>query len=184
MSSLSYLRENKMARDRWLNYFARLGIIVLALLFAFFPIVWIASASINEVGTLNTQHLIPKVVGTGNYHELLNSDIHPFKTWMWNSIKVASITAILSVLISAMGAYAFSRFRFRGRQGMMLTIFIVQVFPNSLTIVATFLLIQSVGKQVSLAGAEHARRADPGVSGRRAGGQHLADEGLFRLHPA
>ena len=152
MSSVNSLLQNKMVRDRWVNYFVRLGIIVLALLFAFFPIVWIASASINEVGTLNTQHLIPKVVGTSNFHELLNSDIHPFKIWMWNSIKVASITAILSVMISAMGAYAFSRFRFRGRQGMMLTIFIVQVFPNSLTIVATFLLIQSIGKEVSWLG--------------------------------
>jgi len=152
MSSLNHVLHNKMARDRWLNYLLRLLVIGLALFFAFFPTAWIASASVNEVGTLNTQHLIPKVFGFENYNKLLNSDIHPFKTWIWNSIKVASITAILSVMISAMGAYAFSRFRFRGRQGMMLTIFIVQVFPNSLTIVATFLLIQSIGKEVACLG--------------------------------
>lgn len=148
MSSFNHILENKMVRDRWLNYLGRLVIIALALAFAFFPILWIASASFDETGTLNTQRLIPRNRGIENYDTLLTSSIHPFGTWMWNSIKVSSIAAILSVMVSAMGAYAFSRFRFRGRRGLMLTIFIVQVFPNSLTIVATFLLIQAVGRHV------------------------------------
>ena len=148
MSNLSTVMDNKMVRDRWLNYLGRLLIIILALMFAFFPILWIASASFDQTGTLNTQRLIPRNSGIENYDTLLASDIHPYAKWMWNSVKVASVTAILSVIISAMGAYAFSRFRFTGRRGMMLTIFIVQVFPNSLTIVATFLLIQAIGRHV------------------------------------
>jgi ABC-type maltose transport system permease subunit len=146
--NFNYVLTNKMVRDRWLGYFGRLLIIVVALLFAYFPIVWIGSASVNETGTLNTQRLVPAKFGLNNYHELVNSDIHPFQTWMWNSIKVASITSILSVLIGALGAYAFSRFRFRGRRNLMLTVFLVQVFPNSLTIVGTFLLVQAIGKSI------------------------------------
>jgi arabinogalactan oligomer/maltooligosaccharide transport system permease protein len=152
MSNLSFVMENKMARDRWLNYLGRMVIIALALFFAFFPIVWIASASVNQTGTLNVQKLIPKNFGYKNYDKLLSSDLYPFKTWMWNSIKVSTITSILSVTISALGAYAFSRFRFRGRRNLMLTIFLVQVFPNSLTIVATFLLIQAFGKHIGWLG--------------------------------
>ena len=186
-SNVRYIFENKMVRDRWLGYFGRLIIVGFAMLFAFFPIVWIASASVNEVGTLNTQQLVPKKFGPENYNELLdaevkladylqtdfecplpnvrrcadeiadawsaygrfrNESINPFVMWMWNSVKLAAITSILSVTISAMGAYAFSRFRFRGRRNLMLTVFLVQVFPNSLTIVATFLLVQAIGKQV------------------------------------
>ena len=82
MSSLSHIMQNKMVRDRWLNYLGRLLIIALALFFAFFPIVWIASASFDETGTLNTQRLIPRARGLGNYDELLSSNIHPFGTWM------------------------------------------------------------------------------------------------------
>lgn len=148
MSNMSYVLENKMARDRWLNYLVRLVVILLALSFAFFPIIWVVSASFDQTGSLNTQKLIPHNFGDGNYDKLLSSDIHPFKTWIWNSIKVSSIASILSVMISALGAYGFSRFRFSGRRSLMLTIFIVQVFPNSLTIVATFLLIQAIGKEV------------------------------------
>lgn len=150
--NFQYILTNKMVRDRWLGYFGRLIIILVALAFAFFPIIWIASAAFNETGTLNTQKLIPAKAGTGNFSTLLNSDLYPFKRWMWNSIKVSSITAILSVLISALGAYAFSRFRFKGRRGLMLTIFIVQVFPNSLSIVGTFLLVQAIGKHVTWLG--------------------------------
>ncbi|MCD4685753.1 MAG: sugar ABC transporter permease [Anaerolineae bacterium] len=152
MSSVGHILENKMVRDRWLNYLLRMVLIVAALAFAFFPIIWIASASVNETGTLNTQRLVPRSAGTDNYKELLDSEIHPFATWMWNSIKVSSITAIVAVMISSWGAYAFSRFRFYGRRRLMLTIFIVQVFPNSLTIVATFLLIQAIGRNMEWMG--------------------------------
>jgi len=152
--SLNRVWANKMVRDRWLGYFGRLIIVALALCFAFFPIIWIVSASVNETGTLNTQKLIPPKVGFKNYHDLVNSDLYPFQRWMWNSIKVASITAVLTVLICSMGAYAFSRFRFKGRRSMMLSVFLVQVFPNSLTIVATFLLIRAIGKQISWLGLD------------------------------
>jgi arabinogalactan oligomer/maltooligosaccharide transport system permease protein len=152
--SLNHILTNKMVRDRWLGYFGRLLIVALAMCFAFFPIIWIVSASVNETGTLNTQKLVPPKVGLKNYHDLVNSDLYPFQRWMENSLLVSSITAILTVLICAMGAYAFSRFRFRGRRSMMLSIFLVQVFPNSLTIVATFLLIQAIGKRVPSLGLD------------------------------
>jgi arabinogalactan oligomer/maltooligosaccharide transport system permease protein len=152
--SLNHILTNKMVRDRWLGYFGRLLIVALAMCFAFFPIIWIVSASVNETGTLNTQKLVPPKVGLKNYHDLVNSDLYPFQRWMENSILVSSVTAILTVLICAMGAYAFSRFRFRGRRSMMLSIFLVQVFPNSLTIVATFLLIQAIGKRVPSLGLD------------------------------
>ena len=112
VGNFQHVLSNKMMRDRWLGYFGRLIVILVALSFAFFPIVWIVSAAFNETGTLNTQKLIPAKAGTGNFNTLLNSNLYPFKTWIWNSIKVSSITAILAVLISALGAYAFSRFRF------------------------------------------------------------------------
>ncbi|MBN2303326.1 MAG: sugar ABC transporter permease [Anaerolineae bacterium] len=151
-SAVTDFLQNPMARAKWGSYAGRMLVIVLAFGFAYFPLVWIASASLDETGTLNTQKLIPSQLGLENYKALLDSDIHPFATWMWNSIKVASIASILSVMVSAFGAYAFSRFRFTGRRNLMLTVFLVQVFPNSLTIVATYLLVQSIGKHISWMG--------------------------------
>ncbi len=147
-SALMTVLSEPHRRQQAIEYVVRMTILGLVLIFCFLPIVWVFSASINETGTLNTQQLIPNNVGLANYEALLDSDIHPFDLWLRNSIIAATITSLLSVLISAMGAYAFSRFRFRGRRNLMLLVFLVQVFPSSLTIVATFLLIQEIGTHI------------------------------------
>ena len=138
--------------DKWTNYAMRMLVVLIALIFAYFPIVWIASAAMNPTGVLSTQKIIPNNPGFDNFETLLTSDISPFATWMFNSVKVAAVTSILAVMISALGAYAFSRFRFSGRRSLMLGIFLIQVFPNSLTIVATFLLIQEIGNYIPFLG--------------------------------
>jgi arabinogalactan oligomer / maltooligosaccharide transport system permease protein len=126
----------------------RLTLIGIAIVYALFPVLWIFSASINPASTLLGQRLIPENASLDNYVELMNNPSHPFGKWLWNSFYIATISATLAVLVSALSAYSFSRFRFRGRQGMLLTVFLVQVFPNALTMVATFLLIQQIGQYI------------------------------------
>lgn len=135
-------------RQRTQRLVVRFVLLLLALFYALFPIIWIASASFDPRNSLVNLGLIPRGATLDNYKTLLNSDLHPFMRWLWNSIKVSTITMVLSVLVSTLAAYAFSRFRFRGRDATLLTVFLIQVFPNSLTIVATFLLIQEIGNYI------------------------------------
>jgi ABC-type maltose transport system permease subunit len=65
---------------------------------------------------------------------------------MWNSIKVATITSLITVTLCSLAAYSFSRFRYRGRRESLLAILLVQLFPNMLAIVALFLLLQQIGR--------------------------------------
>jgi len=123
----------------------RLVIAVALIIFSIFPILWVVSASINPTGSLATQRLIPRNPGLGNYQRLMTSGDFPFWTWFWNSIKISSITAVLSLSITTVAAYAFSRFRFKGRQTMLKAIFLIQVFPALLALVATFLMISQAG---------------------------------------
>ena len=139
-------RDRRRQKQRQLA--GRMIFVVLAIAYALFPVIWIVSASVDPRNSLVNLGLIPEGATLDNYRELLDSDIHPFTTWLWNSIKVSTITMILSVLVSTLAAYAFSRFRFRGREFTLLVVFLVQVFPSSLTIVATFLLIQEIGSYV------------------------------------
>ncbi len=139
-------RERRRQRQRQLA--VRIILLLLALAYALFPIIWIASASVDPRNSLVNLGLIPRGATLKNYETLLNSSIHPFTRWLWNSIKVSTITMVLSVLVSTFAAYSFSRFRFRGRDATLLTVFLIQVFPNSLTIVATFLLIQEIGNYI------------------------------------
>lgn len=54
---------------------------------------------------------------------------------------VGTVTAILQVFLSSLGAFAFSRLRFKGRRPAMLMLLLVQMFPNLLAIVALFLFM-------------------------------------------
>ena len=153
-SMLKRLRSSARFQYR-LGIGIRLVIVIILSLFSIFPILWIVSASLNPTGTLATQTLIPKNPGFGNYITLLSQEQFPFWTWIGNSIKVAGITSILSLSITTVAAYAFSRFRFRGRQGMIKAIFLIQVFPTLLALIATFLMISQVGDVIAFIGLDN-----------------------------
>lgn len=89
-----------------------------------------------------------------NFDTLLNTPRKPYTLWVRNSIIVSSTTSILAVLITSMAAYAFSRFRFRFRQGLLVTILLVQVFPNLLAMVALYLILQQLGRHIPFLGLD------------------------------
>ncbi len=143
-----------LKRRNQLKLGAQLVVTVIFVTFALFPIIWIFSASLNPTSSMANQQLIPPNASIANYQELLNNPLHPFFLWMWNSIKVSSITAILSVFVTAFTAYSFSRFRFRGRRSLLLTILLIQIFPNLLTMVALFLFLRQIGEYFPLMGLD------------------------------
>jgi ABC-type maltose transport system permease subunit len=140
--------SGSISRQRKLALALRLLLAFVALVFALFPIVWIFSASIDPSNSLASQELIPRNATFQNYANLLNSDLFPFRTWMWNSLRIAIVTTVLGLLCTALAAYAFSRFRFVGRRSLLQTILLVQVFPNFLNMVALFLILQQLGQYI------------------------------------
>ena len=140
--------------QRRLGIGARLVVAVILILFSVFPVLWVISASLNPTGTLATQTLIPKNAGFGNYRTLLTLDQFPFWTWFLNSLKVAGISAVLSLAITTVASYSFSRFRFRGRQTMLKALLLINVFPSLLALVATFLMLSQAGDVVPALGLD------------------------------
>ena len=120
-------------------------IAVVLCLFALLPITYVVSASLNPTGTLTGSNQLFKTVGLDSYQRLLTSDQFPFLTWFKNSLIVGLTTAVLSVFLGALAAYAFSRMRFSGRRTGLLTIVLIQMFPQLLAVVAIFLLLGQIG---------------------------------------
>ncbi len=87
-----------------------------------------------------------------NFDTLLTTERQPFMRWLVNTVIVAGITSILTVMVTALSAYSFSRFRFRGRQQLLVFILLVQVFPNLLAMVAIFLMLQQIGNYIPFLG--------------------------------
>jgi arabinogalactan oligomer/maltooligosaccharide transport system permease protein len=102
MSSLRYKKlSSSEKRRKQISRFIRYIIALFMIVFAMFPVVWTISASLNPTGSLATQQLIPPNASLANYQALLTSDVFPYLTWLWNSIKVAiSVTATLAFFSS------------------------------------------------------------------------------------
>lgn len=137
-----------ISRQRRVALVLRILLAIVMLLFALFPVIWIFSASINPSNSLVNQQLLPARPTFQNYINLWESSLFPFRTWMWNSLKLATVTTALGVIMTAMSAYAFSRFRFRGRRSLLQTILLIQVFPNFLNMVALFVILRQIGEYV------------------------------------
>jgi ABC-type maltose transport system permease subunit len=136
----------------------RLLIALILIFFAIFPVIWIISASFSGSQSLSTQTLIPANPSLGNYERLFGLDPNyrfgdlVFQKWIFNSVKIASISTILSIGITTMAAYAFSRMRFKGRVAMLKAILLIQVFPNLLALVAIYVLIFQFGELIPAIG--------------------------------
>ena len=117
----------------------------LMLLVVMTPLAYILSAALSEGGTLTGSNELFRSISLANFQELLAGERVPYVTWWLNTMKVAAGATIGSVAVSAMAAYAFSRFRFRGRRQGLAAILLIQMFPAVLGLVALFLLLDWIG---------------------------------------
>lgn len=69
----------------------------------------------------------------------------PVLSWLMNTIKVAGISAMLILLLSTTSAYAFGRLPFKGKGPMLKSLLVIQMFPNTLFLVALYLLFDKLG---------------------------------------
>jgi len=117
---------------------------VVMLLFALFPIVFVISSSLNPHGTLTGSNALFSQLGLDSYVRILTDPQVPFPTWFANTLIIAGITAVGTVFLGALAAYSFSRMRFTGRRFGLISIVVVQMFPQMLAVVAIFLLMSAV----------------------------------------
>ena len=136
--------QSKVNRKRFgLAYKGILAIVLL--FFTLLPVLYVVSAAFNPRGGLAGQKLIPDNPSLVNFETIL---AEPFWLWMWNSFKLATISSLLSVAMTTLAAFSFSRFRFRFRSHLMMGTLLVQVFPALLTMVALFALLQQIGTYI------------------------------------
>ena len=122
-------------------------ILILAALFAFYP-VWFAILASGRLGdrlyTLNLGGMFfPTEWTWENYRIMLVEK--PLLNWIRNSLYVAIATSLASLLISTSAAFAVSRFRFYGREVMLIFLLAIQTFPGVLALVAVAQILTALG---------------------------------------
>lgn len=86
--------------------------------------------------------VLPKKWGLENYIYLWKSD---FKKWYLNTFIIAIFTAILQTVIVLCMSYTLSRFRFKGRKGLMKFMLILGMFPGMLTMIILYRVLKDLG---------------------------------------
>ena len=114
--------------------------------FTFFPIYVVVMSSLDITGSLTTSSILPTAFGLDNYRMLFSSDLIPFTAWVKNSLILASVTAVMSVIIGAAAAFAFSRLRFKGRRIGIQMLLLIQVFPSFLALAAIYVIMGEIYK--------------------------------------
>lgn len=138
--------QPKMSPGKWfmeIGWRHLLGLV--AVVFAMFPLVYVVSASLNPGGTLTGSNRLFSKVSLDNYDKLFSNPNQPYGKWYVNSVVIAVTSALLTVFLGALAAYSFSRMRFSGRRAGLMSLLLIQMFPQMLAVVAIFLLVTEIG---------------------------------------
>lgn len=134
-SNLPARRKKFSARD----IFATFGVYALLIFMALLvltPIVWIIGASFNPMSSLLSATAFPENPTVLHYVKLIKET--KFVYWYANTLKIALINMAISVVLTSMNSYVFSRFRFKGKRAGLLSILILQMFPSFMGMMATY----------------------------------------------
>ncbi|HDU1369674.1 TPA: sugar ABC transporter permease [Staphylococcus pseudintermedius] len=128
------------------------GFIAFMFVVILYPLLWTFGISLNPGTTLYGAKMIPDNATFANYIYLLTDENSQYLTWYKNTLLVASANALFSVIFVTLTSYAFSRYRFVGREYGLITFLILQMFPVLMAMVAIYILLNTIGLLDSLLG--------------------------------
>ncbi|MFE7355147.1 carbohydrate ABC transporter permease, partial [Streptomyces sp. NPDC057543] len=109
------------------------------------PVYWLLATALStpESTFQFPPKLIPTDLTLSNFTALAEND--QLIKYVINSLIVASITAVLSVVVATYMGYSFSKFRYRGRRSLMHLVLASQMFPQALLLVTLYTVFSSFG---------------------------------------
>ncbi len=142
-----------MARDKNNHFWIHAGLISFTLL-TIYPVLWVLALAFSgqqSVGLIDlpkdpsflerARGILPWPAhfSVKNFVDVMTEQ--PFGRWLLNSVLVSVMTTLLGVFLACTAAYAFSRFRFPGRDSGMLAFLVSQMFPGTLMLIPLFIII-------------------------------------------
>lgn len=123
---------------KYILIFAVLGVLI-------FPIYWMLIASVSENRYLLSlpPHFFPESIQFESIRKILTTK--KYLVYFQNSVIVASGTVVISIVLSVLAGYSFSRYRFRGRNILLTSILSVQMFPVVALLISLYTFYYSWG---------------------------------------
>lgn len=131
-------------KQRKILFYVVLVVFLAINLFPFLIMLMTSFKGAKEAISLNPT-ILPRHWTFQHYVDIFNPKIFPFVGYFKNSLFVASITAVVAVLLGIFGAYALSKLNFRGKETINASFYTVYMFSGILLIVPLFKIIVMLG---------------------------------------
>ena len=120
------------------------GLYGVAMVFFAFPVLWLVSASLRPEGALLSFpfRFLPQEVSVTAYQRVFREGM---VTWLFNSTLITAVGVGSIICVSVPAAYAFSRFRFRGRRQLLGVVLLFQMISSIVIIVPLYSVMTSLG---------------------------------------
>ena len=117
--------------------------ILAVLLYALIPVLWITSLSLKPTTEIGDGKFIPQTFTLDNYDQIFSTNL--FNAALVNSIGIATISTLISIVLAAMAAYATSRLDFPGKTVILSGALAVAMFPPISIVGSLFDLWRQIG---------------------------------------
>lgn len=144
-SEVEQLRRSgrRRPRTRVGRVFAWIALSLLAVVFVY-PFIWLVSASFKPRTEVFDNQLIPQTFTLDNYVRVWQEA--PLALWLLNTVIVTVLAAVTVTLSSAVVAWGFSYFRFRGRGALFGLVLATMMLPGAVTMIPVFLIWNGLGQ--------------------------------------
>ncbi len=121
--------------------------IVVVLIFALIPVLWLISVSLKTPESITDGRFIPSEVSLDSYKSLFEGGIDesPFIKPLINSILIALSTTVISIVLASFAAYAIARLKFPGKRVILAGALAIAMFPPISTIGPLFDMWRALG---------------------------------------
>lgn len=116
-------------------------ILIMIAIGALYPALWVLLSALRPGSSLFSESLIPKNPTLVHFKDLFTNPSFQFGRWYWNTVKIATMSMILSTFLTTLSMYALSRFRFQGRKTILTTMLVLGMFPGFMSMVAIYILL-------------------------------------------
>ncbi|CAM3754848.1 sugar ABC transporter permease [Marinicrinis lubricantis] len=121
------------------------SVLAVVALCIFYPLAWAVGLSFNSGTSLYSSSMIPEHPSLEHYKWLFTSPESDYLIWYKNTLIVSGATSLLSVIVTSVIAYVFSRFDFVGRKTSLYTFLLLQMFPVMMAMVALYIFLNLIG---------------------------------------
>lgn len=124
--------------------YVSLLILVLGAIVVMAPFVWLILTSLKPEREIFRQNPIPSQLYFGNYVEVFN--LVPFLTYIRNSLFVAGLSTLGTILSASLCGYGFARLRFWGRDPLFIFVLSTLMLPSVVTLVSVFIIWRNLNQ--------------------------------------